>query len=239
MYEKEEENEELASKNETSEKESKKGKETHIVAVENLRRHHGPSEPLETAHPLPHDVVDDVGLPLLAEPLDARPGEGEEEADDPEKEKVKEKKEESKSEEGKDVRQREEDAYDEEHDISLKEEKMSERRPKEEEDTHTQQQALKLGETATDTIALKEEVNKDEDEEIIADKHLDRGEGLVDLRQVLPHLGELEDPGVRVLLEGEQVVLVGHAEEEEVKKIQTEDKTIQAHLNPGPRRTGR
>ena len=122
MYEKEEENE-LASENETSEKESKKSKETHVVAVENLRRHHGPSEPLETTHPLPHDVVDDVGLPLLAEPLDARPGEGEEEADDPEKEKVKEKKEESKSEEEKDVRQREEDAYDEEHDISLKEER--------------------------------------------------------------------------------------------------------------------
>ena len=108
-------------------KESRRDKETHVLGVDDLGRHHGLSEPLELAHPLLHDHVDGVGLPPPAERHHAGPGVVEQEAEDPEKERIKEteKKEEEKedSKEEEDLRQREEDTHHQEHDISLKEER--------------------------------------------------------------------------------------------------------------------
>ena len=85
-----EESNELAKENETTEKESRRDKETHVLGVEDRGRHHGPSEPLQLADPLLHDLVDGVGLPPPAECHQAGPGVVEEEAEDPEKERVKE-----------------------------------------------------------------------------------------------------------------------------------------------------
>ena len=121
MYEeKKKENEELA--RETTEKESRRDKETHVLGVEDLGRHHGPSEPLEPAHPLRHDQVDGTGPPPPAERHQAGPEVVQQAAEDTEKERIKETEEKDARKE-EDSRRREEHAQHQEHDISLEEER--------------------------------------------------------------------------------------------------------------------
>ena len=91
MYEEEkEESDELARENETTKKEPRRDKETHVWGVEDLGRHHGPREPLELAHPLRHDQVDGTGLPPPAERHQAGPEVVQQDAEDPGKERIKE-----------------------------------------------------------------------------------------------------------------------------------------------------
>ena len=102
-------------------KESRRDKETHVLGVDDLGRHHGLSEPLELAHPLRHEQVDGTGLPPPAERHQAGPEVVQQEAEDPEKERIKELRKIQGKEEG--LRRREEHAHHQEHDISLEEER--------------------------------------------------------------------------------------------------------------------
>ena len=85
-----EESNELAKENETTEKESRRDKETHVLGVEDLGRHHGLSDPLEFAQPLHHDLVDSGGLPPPTERHQAGPEVVQQAEEDPEKERMKE-----------------------------------------------------------------------------------------------------------------------------------------------------
>ena len=88
--EEKEESNELAKENETTEKESRRDKETHVLGVEDLGRHHGLSDPLELAQPLSHDLVDSTGLPTPAERHQAGPEVVQQAEEDPKKERMKE-----------------------------------------------------------------------------------------------------------------------------------------------------
>ena len=90
MNEEKEESNELAKENETTEKESRRDKETHVWRVEDLGRHHGLSDPLEFAQPLSHDLVDSTGLPTPAERHQAGPEVVQQAEEDPKKERMKE-----------------------------------------------------------------------------------------------------------------------------------------------------
>ena len=96
-------------------------KETHVLGVEDLGRHHGLSDPLELAQALLHDLVDGTGLPPPAERHQAGPEVVQQDAEDPEKERIKELRKIQGKEEG--LRRREEHAHHQEHDISLEEER--------------------------------------------------------------------------------------------------------------------
>ena len=88
--EEKEESNELAKENETTEKESRRDKETHVWRVEDLGRHHGLSDPLELAQPLHHDLVDSTGLFPPAERQQAGPEVVQQAEEDPKKERMKE-----------------------------------------------------------------------------------------------------------------------------------------------------
>ena len=88
--EEKEESNELAKENETTEKESRRDKETHVLGVEDLGRHHGLSDPLELAQPLHHDLVDSTGLFPPAERQQAGPEVVQQAEEDPKKERMKE-----------------------------------------------------------------------------------------------------------------------------------------------------
>ena len=88
--EEKEESNELAKENETTEKESRRDKETHVLGVEDLGRHHGLSDPLELAQPLHHDLVDSAGLLPPAERHQAGPEVVQQAEEDPKKERMKE-----------------------------------------------------------------------------------------------------------------------------------------------------
>ena len=122
--EEKEESNELTKENETAEKESRRDKETHVLGVEDLGRHHGLSDPLELAQPLHHDLVDSTGLLPPAERHQAGPEVVEQGDEDPKKERVKETeneaKEDSKKEE--DLRRREDHGQHQKQDISLRKE---------------------------------------------------------------------------------------------------------------------
>ena len=85
-----EESNELAKENETTEKESRRNKETHVWCIEDLGRHHGLSDPLEPAQPLHHDLVDSTGLFPPAERQQAGPEVVQQAEEDPKKERMKE-----------------------------------------------------------------------------------------------------------------------------------------------------
>lgn len=88
--EEKEESNEPAKENETTEKESRRDKETHVLGVEDLGRHHGLSDPLEPAQPLHHDLVDSTGLLPPAERHQAGPEVVQQAEEDPKKERIKE-----------------------------------------------------------------------------------------------------------------------------------------------------
>ena len=71
-------------------KESRRDKETHVLGVEDLGRHHGLSDPLELAQPLHHDLVDSTGLFPPAERQQAGPEVVQQAEEDPKKERMKE-----------------------------------------------------------------------------------------------------------------------------------------------------
>jgi len=88
--EEKEESNEPAKENETTEKESRRDKETHVLGVEDRGRHHGLSDPLEPAQPLHHDLVDSTGLLPPAERHQAGPEVVQQAEEDPKKERMKE-----------------------------------------------------------------------------------------------------------------------------------------------------
>ena len=94
--EEKEESNELTKENETAEKESRRDKETHVLGVEDLGRHHGLSDPLELAQPLHHDLVDSTGLLPPAERHQAGPEVVQQAEEDPKKERMKDDEEQSK-----------------------------------------------------------------------------------------------------------------------------------------------
>lgn len=88
--EEKEESNEPAKENETTEKESRRDKETHVLGVEDRGRHHGLSDPLELAQPLHHDLVDSAGLLPPAARHQAGPEVVQQAEEDPKKERIKE-----------------------------------------------------------------------------------------------------------------------------------------------------
>ena len=131
--EEKEESNELAKENETTEKESRRDKETHVLCVEDLGRHHGLSDPLELAQPLSHDLVDSTGLPTPAERHQAGPEVVQQAEEDPKKERMKETKSkarEDKRREERNLRHREEHAQHQEQDVSLRKKNEQKERKK-------------------------------------------------------------------------------------------------------------
>ena len=131
--EEKDESNELTKENETAEKESRRDKETHVLGVEDLGRHHGLSDPLEPAQPLHHDLVNSTGLLPPAERHQAGPEVVQQAEEDPKKERMKETKNKARKEkrrEERNLHHREEHAQRQEQDVSLKKKNEQKERKK-------------------------------------------------------------------------------------------------------------